>query len=119
MKKIGRMPNKSGRMPNKSSRIPKKNGRIPIRAILVIIILIAFICGLAIGVSAIFSGEDSDSDSDVGYVNVTKNITKYENGSDVIETEDGSYVTYAEFEDNITEGENVTAFDSSQSGNLY
>ena len=95
------------------------SGRRSIRAIIIIIVLIAFICGLAIGVSAILNGGDSDSDSDVGYVNVTNNITKYENGSDVIETEDGSYVSYAEFEDNITEGENVKAFDSSQSGNLY
>ena len=97
-----------------------KGGRNPVRAILIVIILIAFICGLALGISVIFFGNsDTTQDGDVQYVNVTNNITKYENGSDVIETEDGSYVPSAYFEDNVTEGSNVTAYNSSDSGNLY
>ena len=95
-----------------------KSSRNPVKTILIIIIIIAFICGLALGVSVILGGSsDTSEEGDVQYVNVTKNITKYEDSGDVIQTEDGSYVASSDY--NVTEGENVTAFNSSNSGNLY
>jgi len=97
-----------------------KSSRNPVKTILIIIIIIAFICGLALGVSVILGGSsDTSEEGDVQYVNVTKNITKYEDSGDVIQTEDGSYVASSDYVDNVTEGENVTAFNSSNSGNLY
>lgn len=96
-------------------------GGRPLKNILMIIILIAFICGLALGVSVILGGDDSQSESEgVHYVNVTKNITEYNESGDLIETEDGTHVEFSSYSDNVTEGENVTAFNSStDGGNLF
>ena len=47
------------------------------------------------------------------------NITKYENDSDMLETENGTFISYSEFDDNATEGQNITAFNVSSSTNLY
>lgn len=97
-----------------------KSNKNPVKTILIIIIIIAFICGLALGVSVIMGGgSDTSEEGDVQYVNVTKNITKYNDSGDVIQTEDGSYVASSDYVDNVTGGENVTAFNSSNSGNLY
>ena len=96
------------------------SGSGPIKTVLIIIIIIAFICGLALGVSVILGGDDSQTESDgVNYVNVTKNITEYNDTGDVIQTEDGTYVASSDYADNVTEGDNVTAYNSSNSGNLY
>ena len=95
-------------------------GRNPVKSILIIIIIIAFIYGLALGVSVILGGDSNTTeDGNVQYVNVTKNITQYEDSGDVIQTEDGSYVASSDYVDNVTEGDNVTAYNSSNSGNLY
>ena len=104
----------------RSSRGKVTRKKSPLQMALFTIIIIAFICGLTLGVSIIMGVTDtSGSSDDVQYVNVTKNITKYENGSNLIETEDGSVISVNEFQDNVTEGENITAFNASSSNNLY
>ena len=91
--------------------------RDPKKMILMVIILIAFVCGLILGLSFILGGFDSSGE--VKYENVTNNITKYENDSDMLETENGTFISYSEFDDNATEGQNITAFNASSSTNLY
>ena len=110
---------------NRYSKNRNSNGRKikvndPKKMILMAIIIIAFICGLILGLSFILGGFDSsDGPGEVKYENVTNNITKYENGSDLLETENGTYISYSEFDDNATEGQNITAFNASGSTNLY
>ena len=94
-------------------------GRGPIKTILLIIIIIAFICGLALGVSVILGGDSQNESDGVEYVNVTNNITKYNDTGDVIETENGTYIAFSDYSDNVTEGDNVTAYNSSNAGSLY
>ena len=99
---------------------PKKS-RSPKQVLLMIIILIAFICGLAIGISMI-TGIGQPDPSDPGYVeymNVTDNITQYENSSFDLEDENGTQISYYDFEENVTEGQNITAFNASSSANIY
>ena len=93
--------------------------RDPKKMILMVIILIAFVCGLILGLSFILGGFDSSGPGEVKYENVTNNITKYENDSDMLETENGTFISYSEFDDNATEGQNITAFNASSSTNLY
>ncbi|ADC46873.1 hypothetical protein mru_1022 [Methanobrevibacter ruminantium M1] len=93
-----------------------------LKTILMIIILIAFICGLALGVSVIMGGDDNSQTESEGvhYVNVTKNITEYNESGNLIETEDGTHIEFSSYSDNVTEGENVTAYNSStDAGNLF
>lgn len=103
----------------------KNNGtkklRSPKRIIIMAIILIAFICGLALGVSMIMGMGDSENsdDGDVQYMNVTKNITQYENSSYDLQDENGTQISYYEFDENVSEGQNITAFNVSNSANIY
>ena len=98
---------------------PKKP-RSPIQLILMAIIIIAFICGLALGISMIFSGDDPGTESGgVEYMNVTNNITVYENSSYDLKDENGTQISYYDFDENVTEGQNITAYNVSSSANVY
>lgn len=127
---VTRSPNNSrGSRNSKSSRgsiwsrnpgAPKKP-RSPRQIILMIIILIAFICGLALGISMIMGIGDSNEPGpgEVQYMNVTNNITEYENSSYDLTDENGTQISYYDFKENVTEGQNVTAFNASSSANIY
>ena len=86
-----------------------------------IIILIAFICGLALGISMILGIGDSNSpdSGQVQYMNVTNNITVYENSSYDLQDENGTQISYYDFDENVTEGQNITAFNASNSADIY
>ena len=83
--------------------------------------MFAFICGLALGISMIMGIGDSDTteSGQVQYMNVTKNITEYENSSYDLQDENGTQITYYDFEENVSEGPNMTAFNASSSTNIY
>lgn len=99
---------------------PKKP-RSPKQVLLMIIILIAFICGLALGISMILGIGDSNSpdSGQVQYMNVTNNITVYENSSYDLQDENGTQISYYDFDENVTEGQNITAFNASNSADIY
>ena len=105
---------------SKSSGNAKKP-RSPKQIILMIIILIAFICGLALGISMIMGPGDSNEPApgEVQYMNVTNNISEYENSSYDLTDENGTQISYYDFKENVTEGQNVTAFNASSSANIY
>ena len=85
------------------------------------LILIAFICGLGLGISMIMGvGDTNTTESDgVEYMNVTDNITVYENSSYDLKDENGTQISYYDFDENVTEGQNITAFNVSNSANIY
>ena len=95
--------------------------RSPKQIILMIIILIAFICGLALGISMIMGPGDSNEPApgEVQYMNVTNNISEYENSSYDLTDENGTQISYYDFKENVTEGQNVTAFNASSSAKIY
>lgn len=99
---------------------PKKP-RNPLKIIFMIIIIFAFICGLALGISMIVSDGDSDTSNSgqVEYMNVTKNITQYENDSYDLEDENGTQISYYDFDENVTEGQNITAYNATNAANIY
>lgn len=98
---------------------PKKP-RSPKQIILMIIVLFAFICGLALGISMIMGiGDDSSNPGEVQYVNVTDNITVYENSSYDLQDENGTQISYYDFHENVTEGQDVNAFNASNSVDIY
>ena len=99
---------------------PKKP-RSPKQVLLMIIVLIAFICGLALGISMILGIGDSNSpdSGQVQYMNVTNNITVYENSSYDLQDENGTQISYYDFDENVTEGQNITAFNASNSADIY
>ena len=98
---------------------PKKP-RSPKQIIFMILILFAFICGLLLGISMIMGiGGDSQNPGEVQYMNVTDNITVYENSSYDLQDENGTQISYYDFKENVTEGQNVTAFNASGSVGLY
>ena len=99
---------------------PKKP-RSTKQMLLMIIILFAFICGLALGISMIMGiGEDNSPDSGhVEYMNVTNNITVYENSSYDLQDENGTQISYYDFDENVSEGQNITAFNASNSANIF
>ena len=98
---------------------PKKP-RSPKQIIFMILILFAFICGLLLGISMIMGiGGDSQNPGEVQYMNVTDNITVYENSSYDLQDENGTQISYYDFDENVTEGQNVTAFNASGSVGLY
>ena len=98
---------------------PKKP-RSPKQIILMILILFAFICGLLLGISMIMGiGGDSQNPGEVQYMNVTDNITVYENSSYDLQDENGTQISYYDFQENVTEGQNVTAFNASSSAGIY
>ncbi|MCQ2961303.1 MAG: hypothetical protein MJ235_03040 [archaeon] len=105
---------------SKSSENVRKP-RSPKQIILMIIILIAFICGLALGISMIMGPGDSNEPApgEVQYMNVTNNISEYENSSYDLTDENGTQISYYDFKENVTEGQNVTAFNASSSANIY
>ena len=101
---------------NQGPRKPRSRKQIIVMAI----ILIAFICGLALGISMILGIGESDSGSGhVQYMNVTKNITVYENSSYDLRDENGTQISYYDFDENVSEGQNITAFNASNSANIY
>ena len=98
---------------------PKKP-RSPMQIVLMILILFAFICGLLLGISMIMGiGGDSSNPGEVQYMNVTDNITVYENSSYDLQDENGTQISYYDFQENVTEGQNVTAFNASSSAGIY
>ena len=98
---------------------PKKP-RSPMQIVLMILVLFAFICGLLLGISMIMGfGGDSSNPGEVQYMNVTDNITVYENSSYDLQDENGTQISYYEFDENVTEGQNVTAFNASSSVGIY
>jgi hypothetical protein len=52
-------------------------------------------------------------------MNVTNNISEYENSSYDLTDENGTQISYYDFKENVTEGQNVTAFNASSSANIY
>lgn len=98
-----------------------KKPRSPKQIIVLIIILIAFICGLALGISMIMGPGDSNelAPGEVQYMNVTNNISEYENSSYDLTDENGTQISYYDFDENVTEGQNVTAFNASSQANIY
>ena len=64
-------------------------------------------------------GDDSPSPGEVQYMNVTDNITVYENSSYDLQDENGTQISYYDFDENVTEGQNVTAFNASSSADIY
>ena len=98
---------------------PKKP-RSPMQILLMILILFAFICGLLLGISMIMGiGDNSSNPGEVQYMNVTDNITIYENSSYDLQDENGTQISYYDFQENVTEGQNVTAFNASSSVGIY
>ena len=98
---------------------PKKP-RSPKQIILMIVILLAFICGLALGISMIMGPGDSDSGSgQEEFMNVTNNISVYENDSFDLQDENGTQISYYDFDENVTEGQNITAFNASKPDSIY
>ena len=84
------------------------------------ILLFAFICGLLLGISMIMGiGDDAPSPGEVQYMNVTDNITVYENSSYDLQDENGTQISYYDFDENVTEGQNVTAFNASSPADIY
>jgi hypothetical protein len=127
---VARSPNNSRGSRNsrnsRSSIWSKSSGNVrkprsPKQIILMIIILIAFICGLALGISMIMGPGDSNEPApgEVQYMNVTNNISEYENSSYDLTDENGTQISYYDFKENVTEGQNVTAFNASSSANIY
>ncbi len=56
---------------------------------------------------------------EVQYMNVTNNISEYENSSYDLTDENGTQISYYDFDENVTEGQNVTAFNASSQANIY
>lgn len=104
-----------------SKKSGPKKPRSPKQILLMALILIAFICGLALGISMIMGvGDTNTTESDgVEYMNVTDNITVYENSSYDLKDENGTQISYYDFDENVTEGQNITAFNVSNSANIY
>ena len=100
------------------SSIPK-GPRSPRQILLMIIILIAFICGLALGISMIMGIGSEPNPEEVQYMNVTDNITVYENSSYDLHDENGTQISYYDFHENVTEGQSVTAFNASTATGIY
>ena len=96
-----------------------KGPRSPRQILVLIIILIAFICGLALGISMIMGIGSEPDPGEVQYMNVTDNITVYENSSYDLHDENGTQISYYEFDENVTEGQNVTAFNASTATGIY
>ena len=98
---------------------PKKP-RSPMQIVLMVLILFAFICGLLLGISMIMGiGDNSSNPGEVQYMNVTDNITIYENSSYDLQDENGTQISYYDFQENVTEGQNVNAFNASSSVGIY
>ncbi|MBE6512070.1 MAG: hypothetical protein E7Z75_02810 [Methanobrevibacter olleyae] len=97
----------------------QKKPRSPRQVLLMIIILIAFICGLALGISMITGIGSEPSSGEVQYMNVTDNITAYENSSYDLHDENGTQISYYDFHENVTEGQEITAFNASNSADIY
>ena len=95
--------------------------RSPKQIILMAIILIAFICGLALGVSMIMGigGSEGSDSGGVHYMNVTNNITVYENSSYDLKDENGTQISYYDFDENVSEGQNITAFNATSGTGIY
>ena len=100
------------------SSIPK-GPRSPRQILVLVIILIAFICGLALGISMIMGIGSEPDPGEVQYMNVTDNITVYENSSYDLHDENGTQISYYEFDENVTEGQNVTAFNATTATGIY
>ena len=100
------------------SSIPK-GPRSPRQILVLVIILIAFICGLALGISMIMGIGSEPDPGEVQYMNVTDNITVYENSSYDLHDENGTQISYYEFDENVTEGQNVTAFNATTANGIY
>ena len=84
-----------------------------------IIILIAFICGLCLGISMIMGIGSEPSPGEVQYMNVTDNITVYENSSYDLHDENGTQISYYDFHENVTEGQDIDAFNASNTTGIY
>ena len=52
-------------------------------------------------------------------MNVTDNITVYENSSYDLKDENGTQISYYEFDENVTQGQNISGFNASSSANIY
>ena len=100
------------------SSIPK-GPRSPRQILVLVIILIAFICGLALGISMIMGIGSEPDPGEVQYMNVTDNMTVYENSSYDLHDENGTQISYYEFDENVTEGQNVTAFNATTATGIY
>ena len=100
------------------SSMPKKP-RSPRQILVLIIILIAFICGLALGISMIMGIGSEPSPGEVQYMNVTDNITVYENSSYDLHDENGTQISYYDFHENVTEGQDIEAFNASNTTSIY
>ena len=64
-------------------------------------------------------GEDSQNPGEVQYMNVTDNITVYENSSYDLQDENGTQISYYDFDENVSEGQNITAFNVSNSADIF
>ena len=100
------------------SSMPKRP-RSPRQILVLIIILIAFICGLALGISMIMGIGSEPSSGEVQYMNVTDNITVYENSSYDLHDENGTQISYYDFHENVTEGQDIDAFNASNTTSIY
>lgn len=100
------------------SSMPKRP-RSPRQILVLIIILIAFICGLALGISMIMGIGSEPSPGEVQYMNVTNNISVYENSSYDLHDENGTQISYYDFHENVTEGQDIDAFNASNTSGIY
>ena len=100
------------------SAMPKKP-RSPRQILVLIIILIAFICGLSLGISMIMGIGSEPSPGEVQYMNVTDNTTVYENSSYDLHDENGTQISYYDFHENVTEGQDIDAFNASNTTGIY
>ena len=64
-------------------------------------------------------GDSGSGQGEVHYLNVTNNITVYENSSYDLQDENGTQISYYDFDENISEGQNITAFNVSNSADIY
>ena len=100
------------------SSMPKRP-RSPRQILVLVIILIAFICGLALGISMIMGVGSEPDPGEVQYMNVTDNITVYENSSYDLHDENGTQISYYDFHENVTEGQDIDAFNASTATGIY
>lgn len=59
------------------------------------------------------------SPGEVQYMNVTDNITVYENSSYDLHDENGTQISYYDFHENVTEGQDIDAFNASNTTAIY
>ena len=64
-------------------------------------------------------GDSNSGSGQEEFMNVTNNISVYENDSFDLQDENGTQISYYDFDENVTEGQNITAFNASKPDSIY